>query len=79
MSSWIRFSGWPVWSDQDLVQPLPRPQEFPGVNIDIGRLPSKPLHPRLVDEDPRIGQENRLPFAPAASSTAATEAAWPMQ
>ena len=26
-----------------------------------------------------LGSENRLPFAPAASSTAAIEAAWPMQ
>ena len=26
-----------------------------------------------------LGSENRLPLAPAASSTAAIDAAWPMQ
>ena len=26
-----------------------------------------------------LGSENRLPFVPAASSTAAIDAAWPMQ
>src|SRR5215203_5853500 len=46
---------------QNLIQPLARSQQFAGVNVDIGRLPSEPLDPWLVDQDARIRQG--IPFA----------------
>src|SRR5688572_28409285 len=41
---------------QDLIEPLARPEQLLGVNLYIGRLPAEPLHPRLVNEDPRVRQ-----------------------
>src|SRR5436190_940474 len=49
---------------EDLVQPLARPQQLPGVNVDIRRLSAEPLHPRLVDEDAGIGQGVTLALRP---------------
>src|SRR4029450_3010399 len=40
---------------QDLVQPLTGSEQFPGVDIDVGRLPPQALDPRLVDQDPGVG------------------------
>src|SRR5688572_16218183 len=49
---------------QDLVQPLAHAQDFPGMDVDVGRLTRQPLHERLVDHDPRIGQREALALRP---------------
>jgi hypothetical protein len=65
--------------DQDLVQALAHAQDFPGVDVDVGGLPRQPLHERLVDHDSGIRQGVALALGAGASSTAAIDAAWPMQ
>jgi hypothetical protein len=48
------------------------------MDLDVHGLPAD-LPVRLVHEDPGVGEGEPLPPGPAASRTAAAEAAWPMQ
>ena len=36
---------------EDLVQDFPRPQNLPGLNVDVRRLPAQSARMRLVDQD----------------------------
>src|SRR5687768_10167496 len=39
--------------DENLVEALPHPQNFPRGDVDVGRLTAKARHQRLVDDDAR--------------------------
>ena len=78
VSSWMRFRGCPVCALY-LVQPFPGSQQLARVNVGMSVVCPPNPGPTADGLDSRIGREYRLPFAPAASTTAATDAAWPMQ
>ncbi len=79
MSRWILRLGLAGVEGEDLVDLLAQLEQLAGVDLDVGRLALHALRPGLVDQHPAVGEHVRLPALPAASSTAAIEAAWPMQ
>ena len=64
--------------DQDAVQAFLDLDELLGVDEDVLGRALGAGH-GLMDHDPRVGQGLALSVAPAASSTAPIEAAWPTQ
>src|SRR5713101_1827957 len=50
----------PGVQDQDVVDPLPHPQDFPRRDVDVGGLAGQPGHQRLVDHDARVRQREPL-------------------
>src|SRR5678815_1603574 len=45
---------------QDFVEPLAHAQNFPRMNIDVGRLSRQPLHQGLMDHDAGVRQREAL-------------------
>ena len=79
--SWLIFSiGRGGVLGQHLLHLAAHPQDLVGLDLQVGDLTAAGLAVRLVDQDPRVRQgRSACPGVPAASSTAAAEAAWPMQ
>lgn len=64
---------------EDLVEPRSWPQDVAGVDVDVGGLAPSPNASGWWMSTRECGRAYRLPLAPPASSTAAIEAAIPMQ
>jgi len=63
---------------EDAVQLLAHPEDFPGLDVDVGRLALRAAQ-RLVDQDPRVRQGEPLALGAGAEQERGHEAAWPMQ
>src|SRR4029079_12563816 len=50
---------------EDLVDPLAHPQDLLGRQVDIGGLAAQPRHRVLLEQYPRVRQENPLPVVAA--------------
>ena len=49
-------SFWPRVLGQQLISNLAHPQDFAGMNVDVGCLAGESAHGGLMDQDARIGQ-----------------------
>ena len=64
---------------EDLVEQLAHPHDLLGLDLDVDGLAGRATV-RLVDQHPGVRQDEALARARrTASSTAAADAAWPMQ
>ena len=73
------LDGLPGVLGQDLLEQRAHPQDLVGLDLEVGDLPLALARRAGGSGSATFCSANRLPFVPAASSTAAAEAAWPMQ
>ncbi len=65
---------------QNLIHRFAQPENFPGMDIDIGRLARKAAHGWLMDQNSGVRQGKTFPRSPGSqSSSAPMLAAWPTQ
>ena len=69
----------PVCSASMLLELRAHPQDLVGLDLDVAAPGRRPRCTAGGSGSARCGSAKRLPGVPAASSTAAAEAAWPMQ
>ena len=79
VSLWILLDRLAGVVGEDLVEQVAHAQDLLGLDLDVGGLAAAAPPYGWWSRTRACGRARRLPLVPAASSTAAADAAWPKQ